>query len=87
MEIKHLESIIDSLVVGYELIVTTSRDVYSWSSTGRKRLFHSKTAGILASKRTSAVGGLLAVSDGYGMVLLNPETTSARDYKLRASKV
>lgn len=71
----------------YNLIVTTKKAVFAWSSNGITKIFHSGSEGIVAARKASDSGGLLAVADSQVVVLHDIRKGMQNSYRLRGSDV
>lgn len=72
---------------GCSLIVTTAKAVFMWSSTGITKIFHSGSEGIVAARKLSDNGGLLAVADSQVVVLHDIRKGMQKSYRLKGSDV
>ena len=71
----------------YRLIVTTSRGVYAWDMDGVTELFRSGSEGIVAAKKLSGHGEILAVADSQVVILHDIKKGMQRSYRLKGSEV
>ena len=71
----------------YRLIVTTTRGVYAWDVDGVTELFHSGSEGIVAARKLSGPGEMLAVADSQVVVLHDITKGMQRSYRLKGSEV
>lgn len=71
----------------YQLIVTTSRGVYAWDMSGVSQLFHSGSAGIVASKKVAGDNGTLAVADSEVVILHDVKEGMQKSYRLKSAEV
>jgi len=76
-----------SFPASLQAIVTTARGVYSWTADGVKEIFHSGSGGIVAAKKTSGPGGLLAVADSQVVVLHDVKKGMQQSYRLKGTEV
>ncbi|KAI9768733.1 MAG: hypothetical protein M1840_004728 [Geoglossum simile] len=65
------------------LIVTTRRNVYSWSSSGLTDLFRSGSGGIVAAKKATDGSDMLAVADSQVVVLHDIGRAMEMSYRLK----
>ena len=72
----------------HQLVITTTKGVYSWDDGGIAILFRSGSGGIVAARKANDGSGMLAVADGRVVVLhdLN-RGMHKRSYRLRGSDV
>ena len=71
----------------YRLIVTTTRGVYAWDMDGVIELFRSGSEGIVAAKKLSGHGEMLAVADSQVVILHDINKGMQRSYRLKGSEV
>ena len=71
----------------YRLIVTTTRGVYAWDVNGVIELFHSGSEGIVAARKLSGPGEMLAVADSQVVVLHDINKGMQKSYRLKGSEV
>ncbi len=71
----------------YRLIVTTTRGVYAWDMDGVTELFRSGSEGIVAAKKLSGTGEMLAVADSQVVVLHDIKKGMQKSYRLKGSEV
>ena len=71
----------------YQVLVTTSRGVYSWASSGICEVFRSGSGGIVGAKKLSGDGDLLAVADSQVVVLHNVKAGMQQSYRLKGTDV
>lgn len=72
---------------GCNLIVTTTKAVFAWNSNGTTKMFHSGSGGIIAARKVSENGGLLAVADSQVVVLHDIRKGMQKSYRLRGHDV
>lgn len=71
----------------HQLIITTPKGVFIWSKHGILPAFYSGTGGIVAARKTTEDGQLLAVADSQVVVLHDMQKGINRSYKLKGSDV
>ena len=71
----------------HRLIVTTTRGVYAWDMDGVTELFRSGSEGIVAARKLSGTGEMLAVADSQVVVLHDMKKGMQKSYRLKGSEV
>ena len=71
----------------HQLIITTAKGVYTWSSHGITEIFRSGSAGIVAARKVTNGSGLLAVADSQVVLLHDINKGMQRSYRLKGSDV
>ena len=71
----------------YQLLVTTSRGVFSWTSSGLCEIFRSGSGGIVGAKKICGNEDLLAVADSQVVVLHNVKAGMQQSYRLKGTDV
>lgn len=71
----------------HQVIVTTARGVYAWTSTGVEELFHSGSGGIIAATTASDNKELIAVADRQVVVLHDVKNGMRQSYRLKGADV
>jgi hypothetical protein len=84
---EHSKSTAFSFPDSHQLIVTTPKGVFVWSKRGISPVFYSETGGIVAARKATRGGQLLAVADSQVVVLHDMKKGVERSYKLNGSDV
>ena len=70
-----------------QVIVTSTRGVYSWTNTGTSELFRSGSDGIVAATKASDDKDLIAVADRQVVILHNVKKGMHQSYRLKGADV
>ena len=69
------------------LIITTTKGVYSWDSSGVTEIFRSGSEGIVAAKKLESERAMLAVADSQVVILHEVKGGTQKSYRLKGSEV
>ena len=76
-----------TLLSSHQIIVTTTKGVYSWTSAGVQELFRSGSGGIVAAAKSSDDRDLIAVADNHTVILHDNKKRMLRSYRLKGADV
>ncbi|KAL9123125.1 MAG: hypothetical protein Q9187_000314 [Circinaria calcarea] len=77
------QALIKEFPSSHHLVVTTNSGVYLWTYQGVQETFRSKSKGIIAARKLSGSGNILAVADSQVIILHDPSKRTHQSYRLK----